>query len=298
MIRHGFAKVRDVTWHYAAAGSADAPVLLFLHGFPEFWYAWRHQLKDLSGSHYCVAPDLTGYNLSSKPTDVARYRMKALIEDLGAFIQEIAPKRRVVLVAHDWGGALAWAFAIRRPQFLERLIIVNAVHPGAFQRELRNNPEQRKASTYIGDLSAPDAEARYAKDNFALLRGRLDELTAGGKLDARDWAEFLTAWGQPGALTGMFNWYRAMRVSQADGKPVEGAVPIADEALMVTMPTLVLWGLKDHALLPGCVDGLERWVPQLTLETIPDYGHWINYEDPGLITRRIGEWLLAGSAPQ
>src|ERR1700687_1696037 len=146
MIRHGYASANELQLHYAASGASDAPLLLFLHGFPEFWYAWRHQLEDLSGAYHCVAPDLPGYNLSSKPTEVARYRTKRLIDDVAAFAKTFTGKRKFTLIAHDWGGALAWAFAIKRPELIDRLIIINAVHPGAFQRELTKNPAQGAAS--------------------------------------------------------------------------------------------------------------------------------------------------------
>ena len=130
MIRHGYAATNELKLHYAASGPEDGHLLLFLHGYPEFWYAWRHQLADLGDAYHCVAPDLPGYNLSSKPVEVARYRTKRLIQDVAAFAAQFSRKRKFTLVAHDWGGALAWAFAIKHPELLERLIIINAVHRG------------------------------------------------------------------------------------------------------------------------------------------------------------------------
>ena len=223
MIRHGFAQANELKLHYAASGDGDGHLLLFLHGFPEFWYAWRHQLAALGDAYHCVAPDLPGYNLSSKPPEVARYRTKRLIDDVVAFAAQFSSKKKFTLIAHDWGGALAWAFAIKRPDLIDRLVIINAVHPGAFQREMATNPAQGAASQYMHELRAEGSEARYAANDYALLWRSLSKAAEAGHLSAADRAEFVTAWSQPGALTGMFNWYRAMRVDL----PKEGVPPPA-----------------------------------------------------------------------
>ena len=136
MIRHGFAETNELKLHYAASGPGDGHLLLFLHGFPEFWYAWRHQLAALGDTYHCVAPDLPGYNLSSKPPEVARYRTKRLIEDVVAFAAQFSRKKKFTLIAHDWGGALAWNLAAQRPDLIDRLLIINSPHPATFLREL------------------------------------------------------------------------------------------------------------------------------------------------------------------
>lgn len=291
MIRHGYAETNELTLHYAASGPADGRLLLFLHGFPEFWYAWRHQLADLGDKYLCVAPDLPGYNLSSKPPEVARYRTKRLIDDVVAFAAQFSPKKKFTLIAHDWGGALAWAFAIKRPELIDRLIIVNAVHPGAFQREMAKSPAQAAASQYIHELRAEGSEARYAANDCALLWRSLAKTADAGHLSAADRAAFIKAWSEPGALTGMFNWYRAMRMDP----PKPGAAPATevynDEALMVRVPTLVIWGEQDTSLLPGCVEGLERWVPEVEVRRMPDGSHWIVYEKPALVSEAIRSWI-------
>ena len=291
MIRHGFAGTNELKLHYAASGPSDGHLLLFLHGFPEFWYAWRHQLADLGGKYLCAAPDLSGYNLSSKPPDVARYRTKRLIDDVVAFAAQFSLKRKFTLIAHDWGGALAWAFAIKRPELIDRLVIVNAVHPGAFQREIAKNPAQAAASQYIHELRAEGAEARYAANDYALLWRSLAKTAEAGHLSAADRAAFVRAWSEPGALTGMFNWYRAMRMDP----PKPGAAPQAevynDAALMVRVPALVIWGMQDTSLLPGCVDGLERWVPGVEVRRVDDATHWIVHEKARLVSDTIRAWL-------
>ena len=290
MIRHGFASANELKLHYAAAGPSDGHVLLFLHGFPEFWYAWRNQLADLSDKYLCVAPDLPGYNLSSKPQDVARYRTKHLIDDVAAFAANFSGKRKFTLIAHDWGGALAWAFAIKRPELIDRLIIINAVHPGAFQRELAKNPAQGAASQYIHDLRAAGSEERYAANNYAMLWRSLEKSAAAGHLNEADHAAFVQAWSEPGALTGMFNWYRAMRFDPPKPGAEAAAAIYDDDALKVRVPTLVIWGLEDTALLPGCVEGLERWVPEIDVRRVEDGTHWIVYEQPPLISQTIRAW--------
>jgi pimeloyl-ACP methyl ester carboxylesterase len=291
MIRHGFAETNELKLHYAASGPEEGHLLLFLHGFPEFWFAWRHQLADLGDTYRCLAPDLPGYNLSSKPPEVARYRTKRLIDDVAAFAAQFSRKRKFTLIAHDWGGALAWAFAIKRPELIDRLIIINAVHPGAFQREMANNPAQGAASQYIHEFRAEGSEARYAANNYALVWRSLSKTAEAGHLTAADRAAFVKAWSEPGALTGMFNWYRAMRIDP----PKSGATPAAevynDDALMVRVPTLVIWGMQDTSLLPGCAEGLERWVPQVDVRRVADGTHWIVYEKPEMVSDTIRDWL-------
>lgn len=294
MIRHGFAEANELKLHYAASGPADGNLLLFLHGFPEFWYAWRHQLAALGDAYHCAAPDLPGYNLSSKPPEVARYRTKRLIDDVAALAAQFSRKKKFTLIAHDWGGALAWAFAIKRPELIDRLVIINAVHPGAFQREIAKNPSQAAASQYIHEIRAEGSEARYAANDYGLLWRSLSKTADAGHLDVADRAAFVKAWSQPGALTGMFNWYRAMRMDP----PKEGAAPPSaelynDDALMVRVPTLVIWGMQDTSLLPGCVEGLERWVPNVDVRRVPDGSHWIVYEKPAFVSETIRDWLKA-----
>jgi pimeloyl-ACP methyl ester carboxylesterase len=294
MIRHGYAAANELKLHYAASGQEDAPLVLFLHGYPEFWYAWRHQLEGLADAWHCVAPDLPGYNLSSKSQEVARYRTKRLVDDVADFAGQFIRKQRFTLVAHDWGGALAWAFVIRYPQMLDRLVVLNAVHPGAFQREIARNPAQAKASQYIHDIRAEGSEARFAANDYALLWRSLEKTAAAGHLTPADRAAFIEAWSKPGALTGMFNWYRAMRLDPPKPGAAAATADLYDDAaLTVRVPTRVLWGLQDEALLPGCVEGLDRWVPDLEVRTVPDAGHWIVYEKPALVTESLRHWLTA-----
>jgi pimeloyl-ACP methyl ester carboxylesterase len=292
MIRHGYAATNELKLHYAASGPEDAHLLLFLHGYPEFWYAWRHQLADLGDAYHCVAPDLPGYNLSSKPAGGRALPHEAVDPGRGSLRAQFSRKRKFTLVAHDWGGALAWAFAIKHPELLERLIIINAVHPGAFQREIARNPAQGAASQYIHEIRAEGSEARYAANDYALLWRSLEKTAEAGHLTPADRAAFVQAWSQPGALTGMFNWYRAMRMDPPKPGGQAQAELYDDEQLMVRVPARVMWGMQDTALLPGCVEGLERWVPNLDVRHVPDGSHWIVYEKPQLVSETIRNWLI------
>ena len=145
--RDEYASVNGVRLHYVSAG--NGPLILFLHGFPEFWYEWRNQLAEFGKDHLAVAPDMRGYNLSDKPEALDQYLMPVLVEDVRALADRLAQGRKFVLVAHDWGGAVAWAFAIAHPEMLEKLVIINAPHPGVFGKLLASDPAQQKASTYM-----------------------------------------------------------------------------------------------------------------------------------------------------
>jgi len=291
MPTHHYADVNGVRLHYAAEG--QGPLLMFVHGFPEFWYAWQGQLAEFGRDHFAVAPDMRGYNLSSKPTGLESYAVPLLVEDLVALAEHLG-HRRFTLVAHDWGGAIAWATALLHPDRLERLVIVNAPHPAIFQRLLAEHPGQQKASQYMLFFRSAEAEATLAADNFALLRQMvLGEGQPWGWATAADRTAYLEAWAQPGALTGGLNFYRAARL----GPPAPGEPPRTRagdlSGLVVKVPTLVIWGEKDTALLPENLDGLDRVVSDLTIRRVPDGTHWVAHEHPALVSRHIREFLAA-----
>lgn len=294
MPTHHYADVNGQRLHYASEGKG--PLMMFVHGFPEFWYAWQGQLAEFGRDHHAVAPDMRGYNLSSKPKDVKDYAVPLLVEDLAALADHLGA-RKFTLVAHDWGGAVAWAFSLMKPERLERLVIVNAPHPAVFQRLLAENPHQQKASQYMLMFRSPEAEATLSHDNFALLRQMvLGEGQPSGWATAADSKAYLEAWGQPGALTGGLNFYRAARV----GPPAPGEAPrgISPDlaAMTVKVPTLVIWGEKDRALLTANLDGLEKFVSDLTVRRIPDGSHWVAHEKPAEVNGYIRDFLKARPA--
>ncbi|HVR44442.1 MAG TPA: alpha/beta hydrolase [Thermoanaerobaculia bacterium] len=292
-VRHEYAEVNGVRLHYATAGNGE--LILFVHGFPEFWYAWKDQLAELGRDHRAVALDMRGYNLSSKPASVEEYDRKHLVEDLRALAETLG-YRKLTLVGHDWGGVIAWAFAIDHPELLEKLIIINAPHPALFARELRDNPRQQKASRYMLAFRGAGAEAALsANHHAALVQAVMGEGLKTGVFDQRDKAAYIEAWSQPGALTGALSYYRAARVGPP---PVEGdrssGTFLGDTAdFTVRVPTLVIWGERDSYLLSGNLDGLDELVPDLTVERIPDATHWVVHEKPELVNALIRGFIEA-----
>jgi pimeloyl-ACP methyl ester carboxylesterase len=280
-----------ITLHYATAGTG--PLILFVHGFPEFWYEWKDLLAEFGRDHRAVAPDQRGYNRSSKPSEVKDYRAKHLVEDM-RLLQDHLGAQRCVMVAHDWGGAVAWNFAAAHPERLDRLIIINAPHPVTFARELRDNPAQQQASAYMNLFRSDKAERVLAQDNYARLqRMTLDAWAANGAAStSEDRRAYLEAWSQPGALTGGLNYYRASPLHPPEaGQAPAAALDLAPESFRVRVPTLVIWGERDEALLTGNLDGLEAHVEQLTLVRIPEGSHWVVHEQPSRVATLIREFL-------
>jgi pimeloyl-ACP methyl ester carboxylesterase len=287
-LKHDYAEVNGVRLHYVSAGKG--PLIIFLHGFPEFWYEWKDQLPEFAKDHRAVAPDMRGYNLSEKPAGVEHYQMKELVEDVRALAEHLGYKK-FVLVAHDWGGGVAWSFAIAHPEYLEKLIIINCPHPAILARELAENPAQQKASQYMLLFRSPQAEQTLAANNYAfLVNGILGDGLKTGAFTEADKQAYIAAWSQPGALTGGLNYYRAANLGPPS--PDAPAGPPADLTNMVVkVPTLVIWGEKDTALLPGNLDGMDKFVPDLTVKRIPDGSHWVIHEKPALVNSYIREFI-------
>jgi pimeloyl-ACP methyl ester carboxylesterase len=288
MFEHRYADVNNIRLHYVTAGKGR--LMMFLHGFPEFWYEWKNQLVEFGRDYEAVAPDMRGYNLSSKPSDVAQYRLRYLIEDVRSLSEHLGHSK-LILVAHDWGGGVAWPFAMRHPEYVEKLIIINAVHPAIFMRELRDNPAQRKASQYILVHRTPQAEEILARDHYALLvNSLLRDGMEDGYFTEEDKKAYIEAWSQPGALTGGLNYYRAAHLGSFTGESDDGVSANAS-LFAVRVPTLVIWGEKDRWLLTGNLEGLEQYVPNLTVKRIPDGSHWVIHEKPALINSYIREFI-------
>jgi pimeloyl-ACP methyl ester carboxylesterase len=296
MINHDFVDVNGLKLHVATAGTGQT--MLFLHGFPEFWYLWRHQLEEFGRDHLAVAPDLRGYNLSDKPAKVAAYSTKHLVSDIKGLLDNFSNGDKAILAGHDWGGAVAWAFALAHPEYLERLIIVNAPHPAVFMRELATSEDQRKASSYMHFFRREDAEKRLSTNDFQpMFNIVVDGSSRPDAYSDEDRAAYLECWSRPGSLTGGLNFYRA----QPTGPPrdeEEGAAAKAylDQLLKtrpytVDVPTLVIWGMRDTALLPGNLDGLDEYVPDLRIHRVEDGSHWIINEQPEIINSAIRDFL-------
>jgi pimeloyl-ACP methyl ester carboxylesterase len=290
--KHQYAEVNGIRLHYVTEGKG--PLIIFLHGFPEFWYEWKEQLPEFGRDHRAVAPDMRGYNLSAKPADVDAYQMKNLVEDVRALADHLGYKK-FILVAHDWGGGVAWAFAIAHPEYLDKLVIVNCPHPAILARELASNPAQQKASQYMLLFRSAQAEQILSANNYAaLVDAVLGDGLKSGVFTEADKQAYIEAWSQPGALTGGLNYYRAANLGPLSG-PKEGAAPVAPAvdagAMLVKVPTLVIWGEKDTALLTGNLDGMDQFVPNLTIKRIADGSHWVIHEKPALVNGYIREFI-------
>jgi len=289
-LKDHYAQVNGVKLHYVSAGKGD--LIIFLHGFPEFWYEWKNQLAEFGKDHLAVAPDMRGYNLSDKPGDVDSYQMKYLIEDVRTLARHLG-YRKFTLVAHDWGGAVAWALAIAHPECIEKLVIVNAPHPGVFARLLRDDPAQQKASGYMLLFRSPQAESILSANHYAaLVDAVLGPGLKSGAFNEDDKKAYIEAWSQAGALTGGLNYYRAARVGPPQpGGGSTGNFAVDETNLTVNVPTLLIWGERDTALLTANLDGLDQFVPRLTIKRIPDGTHWVIHETPEEVNGYIREFI-------
>ena len=279
-----------ITLSCRASGPVGAPLLVFLHGFPEAAFAWDTMLERFGRRLRCIAPNLRGFERSSAPADVDAYRARHLVADIVALIDAEAAHgggRVKALIAHDWGGAVAWNLAALQPERLERLVIVNSPHPATFLRELQGSPLQQAASSYMHFLCRPDAEALLAENDFARLFGFFSHhnhqpawLTEAVKDRYRE------VWRL--GLTGGCNYYRAspMRPPLGPDDPVMKLV-LPPELVTVRVPTTVVWAEDDVALPPSLVDGLGLYVPDLRLHRVPGATHWIVHEQPDLVAAQI-----------
>jgi pimeloyl-ACP methyl ester carboxylesterase len=285
-----------ITLSCRSAGAAHAPRVLLLHGFPEAAFAWDGVMQALAPHARCLAPNLRGFEKSSSPAEVEAYRARHLMQDIEALIAHSGGPVDL-LVAHDWGGALAWNLAAMRPELMKRLLIINSPHPATFLRELRANPAQQAASAYMNFLCRPDAEALLTENDFARLWPFFERM--GGKTWLNDTlrARYREVWSM--GLTGGLNFYRASPLrppAPADPRVAQAlqAVQLPEALVTSRVPTAVLWGEGDHALLPCLLDGLDRWVPDLRLTRVPQASHWIVHEQPERVVEEIRRNLAAG----
>ena len=290
------ALAHGITLSCRAAGPRGAPLVIFLHGFPEGAFVWDAMLRRFGDRYRCVAPNLRGFEQSSAPSEVDAYRPKQLVADivgLAAHCNRDAGRAAdaplAALVAHDWGGALAWNLAAQQPRALERLVIVNSPHPATFLRELQHSAAQRKASAYMNFLCRDDAAGKLAENDFARMwpffSGAGAHAAPGWLTDAVK-EQYRAVWRA--GLQGGLNYYRAspLRPPAADDDAIM-TLSFPADFVTVRVPTLVLWGEGDVALLPGLLDGLEAFVPRLHLVRVPDATHWIVHEQPERVAREI-----------
>jgi pimeloyl-ACP methyl ester carboxylesterase len=272
----------------AISGDPANPPVILLHGFPESHRTWRDIAPDLARDHYVIAPDQRGFARSSKPEDVDSYTPDKIVADLIALADHLKIDR-FTLVGHDWGGAVAWMAALRHPERIAKLVIINAPHPLVFQRTMFDDREQRAASQYIRAFRNPDLEKHIASIGLETFFDTSFAKHADLAAMAEDKAAYLDEWGQPGAITGMLNWYRASAivVPAMDETPPRPA--FLDAPFPTTrMPVLVIWGMQDSALLPSQLD-LAAYVPDLTIEKI-DAGHFVPWQKPDAVIAAMRRW--------
>jgi pimeloyl-ACP methyl ester carboxylesterase len=277
--------------HYASAGARGKPLIVFLHGFPEFCGAWDQILPIFAEHYFAVAPDLRGYNLSSQPPEVSAYRLRAVVQDLVELLGELGYEQ-AVFVGHDWGGSLAWRMASAHPERTERLVVINAPHPNAFARELSRNPAQQVASRHVNWLRTAEMEQALSADDFARLRDWMRAMPRAGHawLTPERMQRYVTVWRR--GLTGPLNYYRASPLHPAsESSEATSRLRLNEEQFFVAMPTLLLWGMRDESLVPELLDDLQQWVPDLRVERFAAATHWIVHEEPARVAGRIFAFL-------
>ncbi len=276
-IKDVYIDTNGIKLHTIVIGSGEP--LILLHGFPEFWYCWKSVIPGLKKKFQLVIPDMRGYNLSDKPKDVQQYRMEYLIGDIKGLIGNLKLKQ-VYLAGHDWGGVVAWAFAEKYPTLLKKLIILNAPHPKIFQKTLRTDKEQQEASSYIFEFLKPNAEKKLYEDDFRRLKKAVfEDMFNKTNFTEFDKEKYIEAWSQPGAILGGVNYYRAN-------------TSFDEWTGIIEVPTLVIWGMKDVALLPQQLEGLSDYVKNLKIVRSENSSHWITHDDPDLIISSIKEFIL------
>ena len=267
---HGFAQSGDVEIHYVTAG--EGPLLVMIHGFPDYWYTWRKQIPALSQSFQVVAIDQRGYNKSGQPTGIENYTVDKLVGDVQAVIQHF-DRDKAVVVGHDWGGMVAWSFAMTHPEMTDRLIILNLPHPNGLRRELATNPEQQKNSQYARDFQKPDAASKLTAEGLTFW-----------VKDAAARVKYVEAFRRS-SFDAMLNYYKA----NYPREPYEVATTTLPK---VKCPVLMIHGLKDTALHASGLNNTWEWVEQdLTIVTLPDADHFVQQDAADEVTKRMARWL-------
>ena len=279
-VKHGHAVSEGgVKIHYASLG--QGPLVVMIHGFPDFWYSWRHQMAALSKQFQVVAIDQRGYNLSDKPKGVENYDMRLLVTDVAAVVKHLKAER-VTVVGHDWGGVVAWQTAIALPQMVERLIILNLPHPNGLLRELRTNPEQIKNSAYARNFQ----EKSPADPTVFFGMPMTPQTLSGWVTDAAAKARYVEAFKQSD-FEGMLNYYKRNYPRQFGPD-----LPPSPEPPKIKMPVLMFHGLGDQALHSDGLSGTWKWLEKdLTLVTVPGAGHFVQQDAAELVTSTMQWWL-------
>ncbi|MCP4317649.1 MAG: alpha/beta hydrolase [Hyphomicrobiales bacterium] len=284
--------------HYVSMGDPAKPLMLCLHGFPEYWGAWRDIMPLLAETHFVVAPDQRGFGKSFKPEGIGAYQTRHLVKDIVALAHHLSPNKPLLLFGHDWGSAVAYAFAFGFADRLRGLIVANGVHPYTFQKAIIDDPEQRAASQYMSWLRSDGAAAVMRENNYARTLNMISGFSNSGWMSEEAKAGYLEAWDADGAMEAMLNWYRSSPVVvppvEQPASDLVGKVPVFDvpaEAMKVRVSHLVIWGENDQALRPVCLEGLDRFADDLSVVKVAGSGHWILHERPDAVVAAVTEWI-------
>ncbi|EAW30183.1 Alpha/beta hydrolase fold protein [marine gamma proteobacterium HTCC2143] len=290
-----YAEFDDVRLHYVTTEQSPDPeteektLILFLHGFPLFWYSWRNQLEAFGEDYLAVAMDGRGYNLSSKPDNVSDYTLDKLVEDVRQMAAHLVGDKKFILVGHDWGGGVAWAFAQAHPDKLHSLVVENAPPFNLLLSLLQTHEEQRKASTYMERIKSQQGMDALVADDFAVMVGFFDRQVDQGIVSAADIAMYKKAWGQPGAMNSSINWYRANlpdpdTIKEADFWP-------SREARVDGVPTLLIWGEEEAVFTKDFLTIIPGYVDNLTISVIPQAGHTPSTERADLFNKTMRSFI-------
>ena len=288
-----FFEIGDKRFHALSAGDPARPLLLCLHGFPEYCGGWADVMPHLADRYHVVAPDQRGYGQSWRAGTVDDYAARHLAADAIAMIARFGDGRAIV-AGHDWGASVAYAVAMRAPDSVSHLVIANGVHPAPFQRALAAGGAQSEASQYIEWLRAAGSEEALAADDFALMFGLFSKHMNMDWLTPDRRRAFAAAWKDVEGVRAMVNWYRAtpLKVARPGAPLPPGSLPPWDmDAMRISMPHLLIWGEEDRALLPASRDGLEDFCDDLTVRRFPGADHWILHQEPEAVARTIRNFL-------
>lgn len=275
-------ETNGIVLHTAVAGPEDGPLVILLHGFPEFWYGWKHQIGALAGRGYRVmAPDQRGYNVSNKPEGAENYTLNKLRDDIVGLI-EWSGNEKAVVIGHDWGGAVAWQLAATRPELVEKLIAINIPHPLAMPKVMMRNPMQWVRSSYMVYFQVPQLpEKMMEADNFRFMEGAMAGTSRKNTFTEEDFDQYKKAWAEPRALTAMLNWYRALSKGSFSQTP----------ARKIEVPVRILWGMGDQFLSRQLAEESLNFCMDAELVFIGEATHWVHHEQPFIVNRLIQKFL-------
>ncbi|OWF46898.1 epoxide hydrolase 4-like [Mizuhopecten yessoensis] len=282
---HGFIHLEHVKLHYVSNGDEKKPLMLLIHGFPEFWYSWRFQLRAFAGDYRVVALDLRGYSESEKPNGYNSYTIENLVGDIKQLIPALG-HRSAVVVGHDWGGAIAWGFAMKYQDMVDKLIIMNCPHPATFRPFLRGNFKQLKKSWYMFFFQVPYLpEHMMSRNDYRAIKEMFTSKHAGlrvGTMTDEDVEAYKYAFSHPGGLTGPLNFYRSA---------MKNSSMLVTNVPKIQKPTLIIWGCQDLALCEELPSLAKDHVTNLTIRFVQDASHWVQMDTPDIVNEHMQDFL-------